>query len=106
GRPDEHDKLAVFDREAEVAHRGDRAVRLDQIDQIDARHAYLRTMPKLKPRARCLRIRMPTIINGRVMPTDNAACRPNSRPSVEPSNFESWTGNVTTCVLDRIRASR
>ena len=60
-RPDEHDELAVLDRAAQIAHRDERAVGLDQIDQLDPRHAYLRTMPKLKPRARCLRIRRPTI---------------------------------------------
>ena len=45
-------------------------------DKLDPRHAYLRTMPKLKPRARCLRMMRPTIISGTVMPTDSAAWRP------------------------------
>ena len=31
------------------------------------------------------------MISGKVMPTDSAAWRPNSRPSVEPSNFDNCT---------------
>ena len=45
-------------------------------DELDARHSYLRTIPKLKPRARCLRMIRPTIISGMVMPTASAAWRP------------------------------
>src|SRR5579875_2368715 len=75
-RPDEHDKLAVFDGEIQVSHRLYGTERFVQIDQLDARHAYLRTIPKLNPRARCLRITRPTIISGTVMPTAKAACRP------------------------------
>ena len=53
-----------------------RAEGLAQIDELDARHTYLRTMPKLKPRARCLRMIRPTMISGTVMPTESAAWRP------------------------------
>ena len=57
-------------------HGDDGAERLGQVDELDARHVYLRTMPKLKPRARCLRMMRPTIISGTVMPTASAAWRP------------------------------
>ncbi len=76
GRPDEDDEFAVLDDEAQVLHRLDGAEGLGEIDQFDTCHAYLRTMPKLKPRARCLRMMRPTIISGMVMPTASAACRP------------------------------
>ena len=77
GRADKDDELAVLDGEGEVLHRLHRAEGLVQIDQLDTRHCdYLRTMPKLKPRARCLRMMRPTIISGTVMPTASAACRP------------------------------
>src|SRR6185312_7931890 len=105
-RPDEHDELAVLDDAAEVAARELLPIRLAEIDQLDPRHAYLRTMPKLKPRARCLRMNRPMMISGKVMPTDNAAWRPNRRPSVEPSNFDSSTGKVTTLVFDRMSDSK
>ena len=62
--------------EADVAHRDDAAECLAQADELDAGHGYLRTMPKLKPRARCLRMIRPTIISGMVMPTESAAWRP------------------------------
>ena len=70
---DKNDEFTVLDVEAEIAHRTDRAVGFGEVDEFDPGHAYLRTMPKLKPRARCLRIAMPTIISGKVMPTDSAA---------------------------------
>ena len=76
GRSDEHDELAVFDREVQVLDRLNGAERLVEVDELDTRHDYLRTMPKLKPRARCLRMMRPTIISGIVMPTASAACRP------------------------------
>ena len=84
GRPDQHHELAVLDGQAEVAHRDHAAERFAQADELDARHAYLRTMPKLKPRARCLRMIRPTIISGIVIPTASAAWRPYTRPSVVP----------------------
>ena len=76
GRPDKDDEFAVLDGEAQILHRLHGAERLFQIAQLDARHVYLRTMPKLKPRARCLRMMSPTIISGTVMPTASAAWRP------------------------------
>ena len=76
GRADEDDEFAVLDGEAQVLYRFHRAERLSQIAQLDARHDYLRTMPKLKPRARCLRMISPTIMSGTVMPTASAAWRP------------------------------
>src|SRR3974390_645170 len=76
GRSDEHDELAVLDGEAQIFHRAHRAEIFLQTAQLDARHVYLRTMPKLKPRARCLRMINPTIMSGTVMPTASAAWRP------------------------------
>ena len=76
GRSDEDDEFAVLDGEVQILHRVHRAERFVEIDEFDARHFYLRTMPKLKPRARCLRMMRPTIISGIVMPTASAACRP------------------------------
>ena len=77
GRSDEDDELAVLDDEVQILHRLDRAEGFFQIAQLDTRHFYyLRTMPKLKPRARCLRMISPTIMSGIVMPTASAACRP------------------------------
>src|SRR3974377_1339382 len=76
GWPYKHDKLAVFDGAAEILHRDDPAKGLVQPDKLDACHRYLRTIPKLKPRARCLRMMSPTIMRGMVMPTASAACRP------------------------------
>jgi len=76
GGTDEDDELAVFDVEGQIFHRLHRTERFVQIQQLDARHRYLRTIPKLNPRARCFRMMRPTIINGMVMPTASAACRP------------------------------
>src|SRR5262249_12839708 len=76
GRPDQHDELAVLDGKAQVAHRDHGAEALAQIDELDARHGYLRTMPKVKRRARRLRMMRPRIMSGMVMPTASAACRP------------------------------
>ena len=76
GGADKDDELAVLDGESQVFHRFDGAERLFQIAQLDARHRYLRTIPKLKPRARCLRMISPTIMRGIVMPTASAAWRP------------------------------
>ena len=76
GRSDEHDELAVLDGEVQALDRLNGAERLVEIDELDTRHGYLRTIPKLNPRARCLRMMMPTIISGIVMPTASAACRP------------------------------
>ena len=73
---DEHHELAVLDRAREISDRNDRTEGFCQIDKLDTGQRYLRTIPKLKPRARCLRIEIPTIINGTVMPTASAACRP------------------------------
>src|SRR5262249_5865918 len=76
GGTDEDDEFAVFDVEGQIFHRLHRTERFVQIQQLDARHRYLRTIPKLNPRARCFRMMRPTIINGMVMPTASAACRP------------------------------
>ena len=76
GRPDEDDELAVFDGEVQVLDRLNGAERFIEIAQFDTCHGYLRTIPKLNPRARCLRMMSPTIISGIVMPTASAACRP------------------------------
>ena len=62
--------------EVEALHGDDSAKGLGEIDQLDAGQGYLRTMPKLKPRARCRRMMRPMIINGTVMPTASAAWRP------------------------------
>ncbi len=75
-RPDQHDELAVLDGQAQILHRRHGAEGLAQADELDAGHGYLRTIPKLKPRARCLRMMSPTIISGIVMPTASAAWRP------------------------------
>ena len=76
GWSDENDELAVFDREVQVLDRLNGAERLVEVDEFDTRHDYLRTIPKLNPRARCLRMMRPTTISGIVMPTASAACRP------------------------------
>src|SRR6266545_1215566 len=76
GRPHEHHKLSILDGQAQVFHRDHGAERLAQVDELDTGHVYLRTIPKLKPRARCLRIMRPTMISGMVMPTESAAWRP------------------------------
>ena len=75
-RPDKDDEFTVCNGAGQVLHRRNRAERLTQVHQLDRGHGYLRTMPKLKPRTRCLRINSPTIINGMVIPTARAACRP------------------------------
>ena len=75
-RTHQHDELAILDGQADVAHRDHAAERLAQADELDAGHGYLRTMPKLKPRARCRRMIRPTMMSGMVMPTESAAWRP------------------------------
>src|SRR5450759_2661821 len=96
GGADEDDEFAVLDGEAQIFHRLHRAERLYQIAQLDARHVYLRTMPKLKPRARCLRMINPTIMSGTVMPIECVAWRPWTRPSVEPLYVDNSIGSVVT----------
>src|SRR6516165_9270791 len=76
GWPHKHDELPVFDGTAEILHRGNPAEGLAQTNELNACHRYLRTIPKLKPRARCLRMMRPTIMSGMVIPTASAACRP------------------------------
>ena len=76
GWPDEHDEFAVLDGEIQILHRSHGAEGFLQITELYTRHDYLRTMPKLKPRARCLRMITPTIMSGTVMPTASAAWRP------------------------------
>src|SRR4030095_10826682 len=55
--PYEHEKFALFDDEIQVLDRFDAAPKgLPQVSEFDAGHAtYLLTIPKLKPRTRCLR---------------------------------------------------
>ena len=76
GRADEHHELAVLDRAREVVDGDHRSEPLAEVDELDAGQRYLLTMPKLKPRARCLRMISPTIMSGMVMPTASAAWRP------------------------------
>ena len=76
GRTDEHHELAVLDGEGEIATATTAPNVLRRLTSSMRATAILRTMPKLKPRARCLRMIRPTIISGMVMPTASAACRP------------------------------
>ena len=77
GRPDEHDELAVLDDASSRSSTADTGPNvLARLTSSIRATVYLRTMPKLKPRARCLRMIRPTIISGMVMPTASAACRP------------------------------
>ena len=76
GGADEHHELAVLDRARQVVDGHHRPERLGEVDELDAGQRYLLTIPKLNPRARCLRMARPTIMSGTVMPTASAACRP------------------------------
>ena len=76
GRPHEHDEFAVLDGAAQVLDGLHRTECLGETKKLDARQGYLRTIPKLNPRARCLRMSRPTTISGMVMPTASAAWRP------------------------------
>ena len=46
---------------------------LSPLSSICATIVYLLTIPKLNPRTKCLRMNIPTIISGRVIPTARAA---------------------------------